>query len=507
MARKSNDLTRQSTLTLLTLMAYTLLGGAAHAYEAFHGPSELIYSDPEKVAPGYLMFSTWAQWEEDQFTYLVDVNGDVVHMWKAITPESEGLGYLMEKTARFSERGSIIQGLSTASQQYEGKRVLQELDWDGSLVWEFSDPREGYRYHHTFKRIWNNHLSDWTIIFTSAIPMTREQAVAAGADPSVESDAAPDGVVEVDMQGNIVWEWWSLDHVVQDRNPKWPNYGVLADHPGRLDINWGRGLRGDFTHQNALDYNQVLDQIVVSNSVASEFYVIDHGGTFVAGDFEAGKALAAGPKGDFIFRWGNPSAYDSGEPAGYEADGNTGSDGDQQLFHHHDIQWIKAGLAGEGNFLVYNNGSRRPGVHRSELVEINPYDGAYPGAPYLSELAAGGPGEQIVWNFESVQPNSFFSRNISGLQRLANGNTLGTAGRHGHVFQVTPDGEVVWEYIVPVVRPGDDAERDPARIYRKILSDSEENAVFTSHWIAPDHPGLAGRDLSPKGKITDIMMQ
>ncbi len=86
----------------------------------------------------------------------------------------------MEKTARFTEHGSIIQALSTASHQYEGVRVLQELDWDGNLVWEFSDPREGYRYHHNFKRIWNNHLNDWTIIFTSSIPMTQEQAVAAG---------------------------------------------------------------------------------------------------------------------------------------------------------------------------------------------------------------------------------------------------------------------------------------------------------------------------------------
>jgi hypothetical protein len=491
---------------LFAIGSATLLSSAS-AYEAFHGPTELIYSDPEKIASGYLLFSAWPRLEAHEYTYLVDIDGNVVHKWKTITPEYQGRGYSMEKTARLTETGSIIQGLSTAGHAYEGERVLQELDWEGNLVWEFSDPREGYRYHHNFKRIWNNHLDAWTIIFTSQFPMTQEQAVAAGADPSVEWNAAPDGVVEVDMDGNIVWQWWSLDHVVQDKNPTWPNYGALAEHPERFNLNWGGGLRGDFTHQNALDYNRTLDQIVVNNDRMSELYVIDHGGSFVVGDFEASKALAAGPKGDIIFRWGNPSLYNSGEGPSFNADGNTTSEGDQQLFHHHDTQWIKEGLPGAGNFLIFENGSRRAGPHRSELLEINPYAGAYPDAPYLSELAAGGPAKQVVWSFTSRQPNSLSSRNISGVQRLANGNTFGIAGRHGHAFQVTPDGEVVWEYIVPVMRLSPEDDVTLADIYKTTVSDADDNSVFTAHWIPPDHPGLAGKDLSSQGRITDILTQ
>ena len=247
----------------------------------------------------------------------------------------------------------------TISAEESSKNILQELDWEGNLIWEFSNPREGYVYHHDFKRIWNNHLNGWTTILTSQIPMSQEQARAAGADPSVHWDAAPDGVVEVDMSGNIVWEWWSLDHVIQNMNPNWPNYGVLAAHPEKFDLNWGKGLastptrqfkKTDYIHQNALDYNQTLDQIVVSNSIMGEFYVIDHGGTFVVGDFEASKALAAGPGGDIMYRWGNPSVYDAGDAPTYHANGNTASDGDQQLFHHHDIQWIKEGLPGARKF-------------------------------------------------------------------------------------------------------------------------------------------------------------
>jgi hypothetical protein len=49
---------------------------------------------------------------------------------------------------------------------------------------------------------------------------------------------------------------------------------------------------------------------VVNAKHMSEFYVIDHGGTFVAGDYAASKALAASDAGDFLYRFGNPSAYD-----------------------------------------------------------------------------------------------------------------------------------------------------------------------------------------------------
>lgn len=215
----------------LTFASIALLG-SAHAYETFHGPTELIYSDPEQAAPGYLLLPSWSRHEDYELTYLINMDGEVVHMWKTVPPEYQGQGYELEKTARLTEKGTIVLGLSTDAHGTEGERALLELDWDGNLVWAFSDPREGYLYHHNFKRIWNNHLNDWTIIFTSMFPMTQEQAVAAGADPSVQWDAAPDGVVEVDMNGNIVWEWWSLDHVIQDINPDWPNYGVLSEHPG-----------------------------------------------------------------------------------------------------------------------------------------------------------------------------------------------------------------------------------------------------------------------------------
>jgi hypothetical protein len=69
---------------------------------------------------------------------------------------------------------------------------------------------------------------------------------------------------------------------------------------------------------------------------------------------------------------------------------------------------------------------------------------------------------------------------------------------------VTPAHEVVWEYIVPVLDIV--APNAPLKdIYKRVISDSDHNWTFAAQWYPPDHPGLVGRDLTPKGKITDIL--
>ena len=87
-----------------------------------------------------------------------------------------------------------------------------------------------------------------------------------------------------------------------------------------------------------------------------------------------------------------------------------------------------------------------------------------------------------------MEPNSFYSAHISSTQRLPNGNTLVISGRHGHVFQVTPDGEVVWEYTVPVMDNVDEGA-SLSDIYKKVITDKDHNWTFAAHWYPPDHPG------------------
>jgi Arylsulfotransferase (ASST) len=86
---------------------------------------------------------------------------------------------------------------------------------------------------------------------------------------------------------------------------------------------------------------------------------------------------------------------------------------------------------------------------------------------------------QTVWEYQGNPPWTFFSPHISGAQRLVSGHTLICEGQWGRVFEVTPAGEIVWEYINPhhgEQRPG-------------VLA----NSVFRSYRYAADSPEIRGR--------------
>jgi len=281
---------------------------------------------------------------------------------------------------------------------------------------------------------------------------------------------------------------------------------------------------GDWIHANSLDYNAVLGHVVINNSAHSEFYVIDHGATFVPGDSEESIALAASDAGDFIFRWGNPCVYDSGDCPSATDEGQSSTDGHQQVFFSHDIQWIRerevgpylGELPGSGNFLIFDNGARRLGPTYSSVLELDPYAGSMQDGRYVPETEAGyvapvggmglsagtTPSKQIVWSYRPTLTNSLYSSFISGAQRLQNGNTLVCSGAHGHMLEITTDGEIVWEYISPV----GDRTRDEYGIYTTMTDAAGRhfNSIFKCARYAPDYPGLAGKDLTPMGQITEL---
>lgn len=94
-------------------------------------------------------------------------------------------------------------------------------------------------------------------------------------------------------------------------------------------------------------------------------------------------------------------------------------------------------LLPNGNILVFDNGTHRldSPFSYSRVLEVN------------IETKA------IVWSYRDPSPFNFFSPYVSGAQRLPNGNTLITEGVTGRLFEVTPQGEVVWEYVSPYFAP------------------------------------------------------
>ena len=480
------------------LVVWTLLAVSITARERLQGPTELLFHNKEKAFNGYTFFGVGGR------TYLLDMAGRVVHTWPlGNNPQLLDNGHIADATR---DDPSGVQG-------------WREVDWDGKTVWEYSERRPGYAPHHDWSRIFDTKLNAWATIYIANKSITNEQALAAGADPrrAPYQDGQMDALVEVDMSGRVIWEWWFFDHVVQDVDPSKPYYvgqgKSVANYPGRININMpGKPLRRDWLHCNSVDYNPVSGHIVV-NSVQGELYVIDHDATLVPGDPAASITRAASDAGDFLYRFGDPARYAQGDPPRILENWDNATTGHRQMGGSHDATWIRPGLAGAGHLMVFNNGQYLfQATPQSSILEIDPFLET-PGrdAPsYVNPPAAGYHTEQydkdthnrprqisnqVVWNYKSVNSHNFFSHIGSSGQRLPNGNTFICADTEGHFFEVTSQGEVVWEYINPITREA----------VVKVLGDvlPMTNSVFRAFRYGPDHPAFAGHPLTPQDTLTE----
>ena len=178
-----------------------------------------------------------------------------------------------------------------------------------------------------------------------------------------------DVIVEVDASGNRVWEWHATDHLDFER-----------------DLITFNDSRDEWSHGNTV--SEVSDnRVMFSFRNISTVGMID-------------KA-----SGEIVWRLGG-----------------------ETLAQQHDPSELA-----NGNILIYDNGSHS--AHHplpfSRVIEVNPAT------------------NQIVWEYFDTPAYNFFSPYISGARRLQNGNTLITEGMFGRMFQVAPNGDIVWEYINP----------------------------------------------------------
>jgi hypothetical protein len=88
----------------------------------------------------------------------------------------------------------------------------------------------------------------------------------------------------------------------------------------------------------------------------------------------------------------------------------------------------EAKVLANGNILVFDN---RMGEGASRIIELDPI------------------AREIVWEYPRAATPEFYSRNWGTVQRLPNGNTLIGESNRGRAFEVTPEGEIVWEYRTP----------------------------------------------------------
>lgn len=131
-----------------------------------------------------------------------------------------------------------------------------------------------------------------------------------------------------------------------------------------------------------------------------------------------------------------------------------------ELAHQHDPHLLE-----NGNILIFDNGVHRAAaeVNCSIVMELNPKT------------------KKIEWEYRGERLGDFYSSTCSGAQRLPNGNTLICSTTQARIFEITPKGEIVWEYINPFY-----GEIDVGIV----------NWVFKAYRYGPDYPGIKGNKFS-----------
>ncbi len=269
-------------------------------------------------------------------------------------------------------------------------RMIIEYDWDGNVVWTHA----GIGSINDLRWLPNNNR---LLLAHQPIPeefqrQVKDVEIAPWWRPrnrgSEETQRGAD-IYEINLDKEIVWEWHAHNHLDLNRfSPVTPE--------------------GDWLHVNSiapLPENRWYDagderfrpgNILVNARNIDVMYIVD----------KATKEVV----------WEATHTYKGG------------------MAHSHEPEMIEKGLPGAGNIILFDNGlfpRNRTHSGQTFIMEIDPIT------------------EEVVWKYETegYANIKFFSKTMGSQKRLPNGNTFIAEDNTGRLFQVTPDGEIVWEYI------------------------------------------------------------
>jgi len=351
---------------------------------------------------GFTVFSqSWGEYTlysktGDTKTYLVDLNGTTFKTWTSTSDRKTGYGgYLIEGD-------TLVRSFQTTSYIGGGGGItggVQKVTWDGTVVWDFTYSTSDYCMHHDICPMPNGN-----VLLISYDVRSSTEATQAGC--STSSEILSEKIVEVkptgSTTGEIVWEWYLWDHLCQDYNSSKDNYvSSIVQNPQLMNINYGTSGGGfpvrppggavDWMHMNGIDYNEELDQITFSSHNINEIYVIDHSTTTAEAAGHTGGNSGKG--GDFLYRWGNPEAYDA-----------TGS---TILDVVHDAHWITNDHPDYPGYLsAINNGGGTSGKAAIEFVNA-PLNG------YIYDITFG----------QAFQPTTYTDRFNTNYSSQGQGNS------------------------------------------------------------------------------------
>ena len=394
----------------------------------------LITHLPGSDDDGYVLFAP----DQSDSTFLIDKCGKLVHSWG--TTCIPGMSVYLLPDGTLLRTGNVanflFNHLGTGAGSFGG--LVQRFDWDGNLLWQYtlSDGVETQNHDICYLPNGNIILAVWEQISVAA-------AESLGRKPTLLNGLLVCAkLVEIQPVGtdsaNIVWTWRLLDHTIQDYDSTKSNYGVVADHPELVDINFVDSIYAisnlkDWTHLNAVTYNPILKQVMISPRNMSEVWILDHTTDTISAAGHTGGIYNKG--GDLLYRWGNPRVYRHGNA------GNT------KFFKPHNPTWIQQGTY-QNQIMIFNNGNGRTGGNYSSVdIFAPPVDST---GVYAYDPVAGYGPSSLSWTYHNAVPSNFLSMVEGGTQALPNGNALVCEATKGRFFEVDSLGNTVWKYINPI---------------------------------------------------------
>jgi hypothetical protein len=399
-------------------------------------PTGTTIYDPEKCWNGYTIFQASMNSARDVGALLINMNGNIVNQWRGLDGFPNRIypgGYVMGST-----------GVRNPKYGFQDMLDLVQIDWDGNIVWTFSeyeqikDPGQKKKWmarqHHDYQREGN----PVGYYVPGMEPMTDKGNTLILCHKNLNNPyitdkrLLDDAIIEVTWDKKVVWEWVCSDHFNEmgfDEEAK----NIMARNPGMKPSGGGMG---DWMHINSMStfgpnkwYDQGDDRFHPDN------IIWDGRQTNII-------AIISKETGKIVWQVGPD----------YTATPALRSLG--QIVGQHHAHLIPRGLPGEGNILVYDNGGWAG------------YGAPNPGSPtgfdnalrdYSRVLEFNPSTLEIKWQYTPKEAGytiphtacNFYSGFISSAQRLPNGNTLITEGAQCRLLEVTPQHELVWEFINP----------------------------------------------------------
>ena len=403
----------------------TILGTACAliTVSAFAAPS--VYPtgttryDPAKAFNSFVLFTGG-----DNIAHLIDLNGNSVHEWKDAAAHST----LINPAVNGGQLGHVFVTIDTT----EGKgtdlvpgqvnrrvtKTIGELDWDSKVVWSFGEkaPNGASQQHHDWARLPNGN----TVVLANLVHPIKGFK---------QAQVLDDVVYEVNPAGEVVWKWIASEHLNEfGFSPAELKLVKNADIPDYLHVN-NLKVVGPNHWFNEGDKRFDPENLIFDSRNANFIAIIDK---------KTGKiAWRLGPN---YPRISEEQQLSRKVPRPVD-----------QISAQHDAHIIPEGLPGAGNLLVFDNQGIAgyppalvPRTGGSRVLEIDPVK------------------NQVVWQYTGEDSGgaawSFRSTHISAARRLPNGNTFIDEGQSGRLFQVTREGDIVWEYVNPYARKGTDKE-------------------------------------------------